>query len=56
VLVLSRFGGRGKTSGVEIEQMATKAAVLFHISDREVTRIVLYFDRERALADLGLSE
>ncbi|HZI76097.1 MAG TPA: hypothetical protein VFD73_19165 [Gemmatimonadales bacterium] len=55
VLVLSRFGGRGKTSGLEIEQTAAKAAVLFHISDREVTRIVLYFDRERAFADLGLS-
>jgi ketosteroid isomerase-like protein len=56
VLVLSRFGGRGKTSRLEIEQMATKAAVLFHVSGREVTRIVLYFDRERAFADFGLSE
>jgi ketosteroid isomerase-like protein len=28
VLVLARFGGRGKTSGLEIGQMGTKSAVL----------------------------
>jgi ketosteroid isomerase-like protein len=56
VLVLSRFGGRGKTSGLDIEQMGTNAAVLFDIAGDKVTRIVLYFDRDRALADLGLKE
>jgi hypothetical protein len=56
VLVLASFGGRGKTSGVEIGQIATRAAVLFHVRRNRVTRIVLYFNREHALADLGLKE
>lgn len=55
VLVLIRFGGRGKSSGVELGQMWTKGAQLFHVRDGRVTRSVAYFDRERALADLGLS-
>jgi len=54
VLVYSHFGGRGKSSGVEVGQMTTKGATLFHIRDGKVTRIVQYFDRDRALSDLGL--
>jgi ketosteroid isomerase-like protein len=50
VLVLARFSGRGKTSGAQIVH---KAAELFEIRDRLVTRIVVYFDRDRAFADLG---
>jgi ketosteroid isomerase-like protein len=56
VLVLVRWAGRGKTSGLEVAQMTTRAAVLFHLRDRRVTRVVAYLDRERAYADLGLSE
>ena len=55
VLVLSHFGGRGKTSGVEVGRMTTKAATLFHVRGGKVTRIVQYFDRDHALADLGLA-
>jgi ketosteroid isomerase-like protein len=55
VLVLTRFEGRGKTSGLEIGQMPTKSAVLFHVRRGRVTQIVLYFDRERALTDLDLA-
>ena len=55
VLVLNRYGGRGKTSGLEIgDAGGTKAATLFHIRDRKVTRLVGYNNREHALADLGL--
>jgi SnoaL-like protein len=55
VLVLGHFGGRGKTSGLELGQMGSKAATaVFDVRGGKVTRLVLWFDRERALADLGL--
>jgi ketosteroid isomerase-like protein len=53
VLVLTHFSGRGKTSGLDLS--ATGANV-FHFREGRVTRIVRYWDRERALADLGLKE
>jgi ketosteroid isomerase-like protein len=52
ILVLDSFSGRGKTSGLQIAQ---KAAQLFEIRDCKVTRIVVYFDRARAFADLGVA-
>jgi ketosteroid isomerase-like protein len=55
VLVLLRFSGRGKTSGLELGQMRAKGANVIHVRDGKVTRIVAYWDRERALADLGLA-
>jgi hypothetical protein len=54
VLVLVHNTGRGKTSGLELGQMQTRGANLFHIGDGKVTKIVLYSDRAVALADLGL--
>jgi ketosteroid isomerase-like protein len=56
VLVLVRYGGRGKASGVDLRQMRTHGADLFHVREGKVTRRVVYWDRERALADLGLAE
>ena len=50
------LSGRGKTSGVEVGEMQTKVAAVFHIRDGKVTRLVTYWDRDRALADLGLKE
>jgi ketosteroid isomerase-like protein len=55
VLVFVRVRARGKTSGLEVGQMRTDAANLFHISGGKVTRLVIYWDRARALADLGLA-
>jgi ketosteroid isomerase-like protein len=52
VLVLSRMRGRGKGSGAEVDQ---RRASLFHVRSGKVTRLVLYWDRERAFADLGLA-
>jgi ketosteroid isomerase-like protein len=54
VLVIARFSGRGKKSGLELRQMGTRGASLFHLRSGKVTRHVAYVDRERALADLGL--
>jgi len=56
VLVLHHFTGRGKTSGMELAQMQAAGAWLFHIRGGKVTRMVHYFDRDRAFADLGLKE
>ena len=56
VLVLTHNTGRGKTSGLELERVGTRGANVFHIYSGKVTRLVVYFDRERALADLGLAD
>ena|SRR2546422_1380891 len=56
ILVLVHPSGRGKTSGLELGQMWSKGAVLLHLRGAKVTRELIYFDRERAFADLGLSE
>jgi ketosteroid isomerase-like protein len=56
VFVLSRGSGLGKTSGLDIADLSTEAAQLFHIQDGRIMRLVVYFDRDRALADLGLKE
>ena len=54
VLVLIKCGGRGKTSGLDIGEMRAEAAVLLHMCGGTVTKLVHYWDRERAFADLGL--
>src|SRR5450432_3990460 len=51
VLVLAEQGGRGKASGIPISR---KGANLFHVRNGRVVKLVLYEDREPALADLGL--
>src|SRR4051794_24704941 len=56
VLVFIRRSGRGKRSEIELGQIASEGAVLYHIQTAKVTRQVVYFDREGALADLGLKE
>jgi hypothetical protein len=50
VLVLARFGGRGKTSGLELGRMRTNSAALFHCQNGKVTKLVIYWDGQRALS------
>jgi ketosteroid isomerase-like protein len=56
VLVFSHYSGHGKTSGLEIGQVRMTATTLLHIRDGKVVRLVTYWDRDRALADLGLED
>jgi ketosteroid isomerase-like protein len=52
VLVPLRISGRGKTSGLD---MSARAANVYTLRSGMVLKIVLYWDRDRALADLGLA-
>ncbi|HTQ68628.1 MAG TPA: nuclear transport factor 2 family protein [Solirubrobacteraceae bacterium] len=53
VLVLLRVSGRGKTSGLEVGQVAVN---LFHVQAGKVTKLAIYWDRANALAEFGLEE
>jgi ketosteroid isomerase-like protein len=52
-LVLTRRIGQGKVSGAEVSE---PAANVVHIRDGRVFRLIFYWDRDGALADLGLDE
>jgi GNAT superfamily N-acetyltransferase len=56
VLVLHQYRASGRISGLETEQIRTEAAAVFQISHGKVVRLVHYFERKRALADLGLEK
>jgi hypothetical protein len=56
VLVLMRHGGRGKASGVKIDHFIKPGANVFDIRDGKLVKLALYWERDHALADLGLEE
>jgi ketosteroid isomerase-like protein len=56
VLVLARKHGRGKESGLEIDEMHAKGAIICYVRGGKVTRMDLYYNRENAFIDLGRSE
>ena len=53
ILVFVINSGRGRSSGLDFEQRSV--ANYFEIRGGKVTKLVLYWDRSRALADLGLA-
>jgi hypothetical protein len=53
VLVFGRMCGTGRRSGTSTD---TETVNLFQIRELKVVRLVLYSNRDRALADLGLKE
>ena len=55
VLVLTRTTAHGSAGGLVVGQMRAKGAVLYHVRHGQVIRLVYYWDREHALADLGLA-
>jgi len=54
ILVLVRNSGRGRASGLGLEQQSV--ANLFDLRDGKVVRIAVYLERDLAFADLGLAE
>jgi ketosteroid isomerase-like protein len=56
VLVFLRNQGRGRGSGIEIGEISTRAANVFTIRDRKVTRLILYWDRDDAIGALDLAD
>jgi hypothetical protein len=56
VLVLDGVSGRGKRSELQLGQFGGGSAHLFHVRGGIVTRLLVYEDRDSALADLGLEE
>ncbi len=52
ILVLVRNRGRGRLSGLDLEERSV--GNYFELDDGRVTKLVVYLDGARALADLGL--
>jgi hypothetical protein len=52
--VLVHDSGRGRASGLDLESIKGERATLFCVHNGKVARLVVYWDRDRAFADLGL--
>src|SRR5437763_662460 len=48
--------GRGKVSGLDVARIPLQTAHLFEVRNGRVCKLVVYWDRGRALVDLGLED
>ncbi len=48
VLVLLRNTGRGRASGIPVQEIAAKSANVFEVRNGKVTSLTIYWDREDA--------
>jgi hypothetical protein len=55
VLVLARFSGVAKASGIELGKIRPPAALLFELVEGKPARVVYYTYRDHAFAELGVS-
>jgi ketosteroid isomerase-like protein len=55
VLALHRFSARGKASGLDVAEVRSEGATLFVLREGKVARLVVYADRQSALARLGVN-
>jgi ketosteroid isomerase-like protein len=55
VLVLAHAVARGQASGMEVRSTPGLGASVFHVRDGRVAKLLVYWDRAHALADLGLA-
>jgi len=56
ILTLTAFSARGRSSGIELTQVLARGASLMEMREGKVTKLVLYWERDHALADLGLED